>query len=54
MKNLTHALFSGMHKNSFNAGMSEFDREMRRRVWCLLYAWDWYGFLFLIFDAEYC
>ncbi|KAL2009929.1 hypothetical protein VTN00DRAFT_5736 [Thermoascus crustaceus] len=33
----------GMHKNSFEEGMTEFDCEMRKRVWCLLYAWDWYG-----------
>ncbi|CAL5871158.1 uncharacterized protein PFLUO_LOCUS5405 [Penicillium psychrofluorescens] len=31
----------GMHKTSSRTGLSEFDLEMRRRVWCLLYAWDW-------------
>ncbi|KAL4816379.1 fungal-specific transcription factor domain-containing protein [Aspergillus spinulosporus] len=31
----------GMHKSSSNRGFSGFDREMRRRIWCILYAWDW-------------
>lgn len=31
----------GMHKSSPKAGLSEFNLEMRRRVWCLLYVWDW-------------
>ena len=31
----------GMHKGSPKAGLSEFDVEMRRRIWCLLYCWDW-------------
>ncbi|KAJ5620680.1 hypothetical protein N7510_004664 [Penicillium lagena] len=31
----------GMHKTSSRTGLTEFDLEMRRRVWCLLYAWDW-------------
>ncbi|KAH8594863.1 hypothetical protein B0O99DRAFT_623802 [Bisporella sp. PMI_857] len=31
----------GMYKGSFGATITEFDCEMRRRVWCLLYAWDW-------------
>lgn len=31
----------GMHKNIPKAGLSEFDVEMRRRIWCLLYTWDW-------------
>jgi hypothetical protein len=33
----------GMHKNSSGSKFSDFDREMRRRLWCILYAWDWYG-----------
>jgi hypothetical protein len=35
------ASLPGMHKSSFKATITEFDCEMRRRVWCLLYAWDW-------------
>lgn len=31
----------GLHKSSSKAGLSEFDMEMRRRLWCLLYCWDW-------------
>ncbi|KKA19284.1 hypothetical protein T310_6741 [Rasamsonia emersonii CBS 393.64] len=31
----------GMHKDSSTQGISEFDREMRRRIWCILYTWDW-------------
>lgn len=33
----------GLHKKSPKPGQSEFDVEMRRRLWCLLYTWDWYG-----------
>lgn len=31
----------GMHKKHQKPGLSEFDIEMRRRLWCLLYVWDW-------------
>lgn len=31
----------GMHKD-LPDGLTDFEREMRRRVWCLLYVWDWY------------
>ncbi|KAL2828492.1 fungal-specific transcription factor domain-containing protein [Aspergillus cavernicola] len=31
----------GMHRSSSSAKFSDFDREMRRRLWCILYAWDW-------------
>lgn len=30
-----------MHKEAITGGMPEFDREMRRRVWCILDTWDW-------------
>ncbi|KAK4191847.1 fungal-specific transcription factor domain-containing protein [Podospora australis] len=30
----------GLHKDSLSEGMSEFDREMRRRLWGVLYMWD--------------
>jgi len=30
----------GLHQDSFSEGMSEYDREMRRRVWVILYLWD--------------
>ncbi|KAK4204046.1 fungal-specific transcription factor domain-containing protein [Triangularia verruculosa] len=30
----------GLHRDSLSEGMSEFDREMRRRLWGVLYMWD--------------
>lgn len=30
----------GLHKES-TARISDFDREMRRRLWCIVDAWDW-------------
>ncbi|KAF2418945.1 hypothetical protein EJ08DRAFT_654126 [Tothia fuscella] len=30
----------GMHDDKLGKGMTEFDQEMRRRVWCILYDWD--------------
>ncbi|KAH6662662.1 hypothetical protein F5X68DRAFT_266147 [Plectosphaerella plurivora] len=30
----------GLHKES-TAQLSEFEREMRRRLWCIVDAWDW-------------
>ncbi|KAK1835531.1 hypothetical protein QBC39DRAFT_340470 [Podospora conica] len=30
----------GLHQDSSSEGMSEFDREMRRRLWSILYLWD--------------
>ncbi|EGZ76992.1 hypothetical protein NEUTE2DRAFT_99335 [Neurospora tetrasperma FGSC 2509] len=36
-----HAAYEiGLHQDSLSDGMSEFDREMRRRVWGILYIWD--------------
>ena len=32
---------AGLHQDSSSQNISEFDREMRRRIWCLLYSWDW-------------
>ncbi|KAF5020223.1 hypothetical protein F66182_7740 [Fusarium sp. NRRL 66182] len=31
----------GLHRTSIAEGLSEFEREMRRRVWCILDCWDW-------------
>ncbi|KAL4917592.1 fungal-specific transcription factor domain-containing protein [Aspergillus aurantiobrunneus] len=31
----------GMHRSSSSPRFSDFDREMRRRLWFILYAWDW-------------
>lgn len=31
----------GLHKSSELQGLPEFEREMRRRVWCILATWDW-------------
>lgn len=31
----------GCHRESAIKHMAEFDREMRRRVWCVLNTWDW-------------
>ncbi|KAL5002656.1 hypothetical protein BDV10DRAFT_105388 [Aspergillus recurvatus] len=35
----------GMHRSSSCSRFSDFDREMRRRLWSILYAWDWYVLL---------
>ncbi|RAH87586.1 hypothetical protein BO86DRAFT_351511 [Aspergillus japonicus CBS 114.51] len=48
----------GMHKSSAKAIVSEFEREMRRRIWCILYTWDWQMSLLLsrpfIINSNYC
>lgn len=31
----------GMHKRLQKSNLSEFDMEMRKRMWCILYTWDW-------------
>ncbi|KAF4508576.1 hypothetical protein G6O67_004935 [Ophiocordyceps sinensis] len=31
----------GIHQEPVSGPVSEFDREMRRRVWCILDTWDW-------------
>ncbi|KAJ9151410.1 Pyrimidine pathway regulatory protein 1 [Pleurostoma richardsiae] len=31
----------GMHRDADIIGMTGFEREMRARMWCILYAWDW-------------
>ncbi|ORY11153.1 fungal-specific transcription factor domain-domain-containing protein [Clohesyomyces aquaticus] len=31
----------GLDSEAANVGLSEFDVEIRRRLWCLLYIWDW-------------
>ncbi|RFU27472.1 hypothetical protein B7463_g8881, partial [Scytalidium lignicola] len=31
----------GLHKDILAKNSSDFDMEMRRRIWCLLYVWDW-------------
>ncbi|PIG83511.1 hypothetical protein AARAC_002490 [Aspergillus arachidicola] len=31
----------GFHRNSAKVFITEFEREMRRRMWCILCAWDW-------------
>ena len=31
----------GINQETVTGQMSEFDREMRRRVWCILDTWDW-------------
>ncbi|KAH8700687.1 fungal-specific transcription factor domain-containing protein [Talaromyces proteolyticus] len=31
----------GMHKDALNRCFADFECEMRRRVWCILYIWDW-------------
>ncbi|KAK4155555.1 hypothetical protein C8A00DRAFT_31599 [Chaetomidium leptoderma] len=30
----------GLHQDALSEGVSEFDREMRRRMWVILYLWD--------------
>ncbi|KAF4216513.1 hypothetical protein CNMCM8980_005873 [Aspergillus fumigatiaffinis] len=48
----------GMHKSISKVGLPEFDREMRRRLWCILYSWDWQMSLMLsrpfIINSTYC
>ncbi|KAH6651151.1 hypothetical protein F5144DRAFT_558594, partial [Chaetomium tenue] len=34
------AIEIGLHQDSSSEGMSEYDREMRRRMWVILYLWD--------------
>ncbi|WYZ44450.1 hypothetical protein EsH8_VII_000886 [Colletotrichum jinshuiense] len=31
----------GMHRETVSRAMSDFDQEMRRRIWCILDTWDW-------------
>jgi len=31
----------GLHADSESNGLPEFEREMRRRIWCILATWDW-------------
>ncbi|XP_044722136.1 fungal specific transcription factor domain-containing protein [Hirsutella rhossiliensis] len=31
----------GIHQEPVSGPMSEFEREMRRRIWCILDTWDW-------------
>ncbi|GIC91939.1 uncharacterized protein Aud_008394 [Aspergillus udagawae] len=48
----------GMHKSLSKVGLPEFDMEMRRRLWCILYSWDWQMSLMLsrpfIINSNYC
>lgn len=32
----------GYHKEPHPGSVTEFDLEMRRRLWCILDTWDWY------------
>ncbi|KAI9154844.1 putative transcriptional regulatory protein-like protein [Paramyrothecium foliicola] len=31
----------GLHRQAASDGLPDFEREMRRRVWCILVTWDW-------------
>lgn len=33
---------TGLDKDTGLEGLTEFDIEIRRRLWTLLYVWDWY------------
>lgn len=33
--------FAEIHQDNVDQNLTEFEREMRRRVWCLLDTWDW-------------
>ena len=35
------AIFVGLNREFTADGLNDFDREMRRRVWCILDTWDW-------------
>ncbi|KAK4129361.1 hypothetical protein N657DRAFT_660741 [Parathielavia appendiculata] len=39
-KAIQAAIEIGLHQDSLHGGMSDFDREMGRRVWVILYLWD--------------
>jgi hypothetical protein len=39
---MTYLLVTGIDKDAGIADMSEFEIEIRRRLWVLLYVWDWY------------
>lgn len=32
----------GMHDDALSQGLSDFEKEIRRRMWCILYVWDKY------------
>lgn len=34
--------FLGLHRDDLSQGVSEFDQETRKRLWILLFTWDWY------------
>jgi hypothetical protein len=38
--NLTQSL-AGIHQESQNLPVTDFERELRRRVWCIMDTWDW-------------
>lgn len=38
---LTSSAPQGIHQESTSGEVSEFEREMHRRVWCVLDTWDW-------------
>ncbi|KAK4105639.1 hypothetical protein N658DRAFT_556074 [Parathielavia hyrcaniae] len=39
-KAIQAAIEIGLHQDSLQEGMLDFDREMRRRIWVILYFWD--------------
>jgi hypothetical protein len=32
---------AGLHRDLGIEGLPNFEVEIRRRLWCLLYVWDW-------------
>ncbi|KAF5254124.1 hypothetical protein FANTH_1006 [Fusarium anthophilum] len=50
--------FMGMHQEASMLGISDFEREMYRRVWCVLDIWDWQMSALLsrplMIDRTYC
>jgi hypothetical protein len=39
---ITDILLAGIDKDESVDNLSEFEIEIRRRLWVLLYVWDWY------------
>lgn len=37
----TRASHTGLNKKEAAESLPEFEREMRRRVWCVIDCWDW-------------
>ena len=41
----TNIFNQGMHEGTAGQTLDPFEREMRRRLWCILWVWDWWELL---------